>query len=296
MRKHIDRASWARASLYAAPIIVLALALFYYWFAVADRYIIFLYYHNMGPLAPDTSPFSAETSGRYWMAGLVASGAVLVLYTAANWLLARLVRSYCAPDWWRVWALVAPLLAVGILAIAMTTNQPTLPFSNAAQVAAATLAGLALALLPGCVAVERPRDLFWLALEGAALMLILTFGAKLDELGRWLARGRAIYVIMIGLGLVGGAAGLSAAVRLHWRRRKAAPGFVEVLCAGAIVSYLVLPLLHHLEISLLEGYGYITSASNFFASSVGWQLVAWLVGAGVAWGALKVWRGRPAPG
>ncbi len=294
MIKHTERAGWVRASLYAAPIVVLMLGLFYDWFAVADRYIVFLYYHDMGPAVPDTSPFSAETSGRYWMAGLVDSGAVLVLYAAANWLFGRLVRGYRAPDWWRVWALAAPPLGVGILAITMTANQPTLPLPNAAQVVVATLAGMALALAPGRVAVERPHDLFWLALEGAALMLILTFAAKFGELGRWMARGRAIYVAMMGVGLAAGALGLLAAIGLHRRRRKAVPGFVELACAGAIVSYLVFPLLHHLEVSLLEGYGYITSASNFFAGNVGWQLLAWLVGAGAAWGARRVWMGRAA--
>lgn len=296
MSKSQARASWARAALYAAPIVVLLLALFYDWFAVADRYIIFLYYHDMGATVPDTSPFSAETSGRYWMAGLVASGAALALYTAANWLLGRLVRGYRAPDWWRVWTLAAPPLAVGILAITMTANQPTLPLANAAQVTVATLAGMALALLPGRVAVERPRDLPWLALEGAALMLILTFAAKLEELGRWMARGRAIYAVMMGVGLAGGTAGLLAAIGLHRWRRKALPGWIELASAGAIVSYLAFPLLHHLSVCLIDGYCYITSVSNFFASSVGWQLLAWLVGAGIAWGALQVWRDRPAAG
>ena len=75
------------ALLHALPVTALVLCLFYYWFAVADRYTVFLYYHDMGSLYPDTSPLSGVTSSRYWMAGLVASGAVLALYGAASWLL-----------------------------------------------------------------------------------------------------------------------------------------------------------------------------------------------------------------
>ncbi len=32
--------------LHAAPIVLFILGAFYYWFAIADRYAIFLYYHN----------------------------------------------------------------------------------------------------------------------------------------------------------------------------------------------------------------------------------------------------------
>ena len=69
---------------------LLVLACFYYWFGIADRYIIFLYYHEMGPMVPDTSPFSAVTSSRYWMAGLVAGGIILVVNTAVIALFGRL--------------------------------------------------------------------------------------------------------------------------------------------------------------------------------------------------------------
>ena len=84
---------WWEALPHALPVTALVIGLFYYWFAVADRYIVFLYYHNMGPRVPDTSPFGFVTASRYWMAGLVASGAVMVLYTAASWLLKRLLTT-----------------------------------------------------------------------------------------------------------------------------------------------------------------------------------------------------------
>ena len=76
--------SWRRALLHALPLTLLVLGLFFYWFAVADRCAIFLYGHL------NATPFDRSTSSRYWMSGLVAAGAVLVVYTLTNWLMGRL--------------------------------------------------------------------------------------------------------------------------------------------------------------------------------------------------------------
>ena len=86
--------SWYAALIHALPIVAGVLALFYYWFAVADRHIIFLYYHDMGPLVPDTTPFSFVTASRYWVAGLVAAGGMLVLYAPLTWLWRRIDKRY----------------------------------------------------------------------------------------------------------------------------------------------------------------------------------------------------------
>ena len=58
---------------HALPISLFILGLFCYWFAMADRYVTFLYGH-LGAI-----PFDDVTNSRYWMAGLVASGAVMVV-------------------------------------------------------------------------------------------------------------------------------------------------------------------------------------------------------------------------
>jgi hypothetical protein len=55
LSRHIyagQRASWAVALCFAAPITWFYLGLLSYWFAVIDRYRVFLYKHDMGPLAP----------------------------------------------------------------------------------------------------------------------------------------------------------------------------------------------------------------------------------------------------
>lgn len=121
---------WQRALGYAIPIAGFIVGLFYYWFALANRCVIFLYGHMRA------TPFDRRTISRYWMAGLVASGMVMVLYTFWNWLLGRIASwheafDYQPPAWWRVWLVSALPVAVGIFVITTTVNQPTLPMNIA---------------------------------------------------------------------------------------------------------------------------------------------------------------------
>ena len=143
--------------------------------------MVFLYNH-MG-----ATPFDSRTSSRYWMTGLVAAGAVMVLYTTANWFAARIrglrYASYDPPPWWQVWLLCVVPLGVGIPAITMSVNWPTLPPAGAAACTVAALIGLGLALAPGRLAAQRPAELGWLALGGMGLMpaLLLLRTPELPE-------------------------------------------------------------------------------------------------------------------
>ncbi len=283
-----DDAAWRTALVHALPLAALVLGLFYYWFAIADRHIVFLYYHDMGPRIPDTSPFSVATSGRYWMAGLVAGGAVLVLHTAASWLLGRLVANYRAPVWWRVWALCAVPLAIGIPLITMTANQPTLPASNAAQATLAALIGLALALMPGRMAAKRPWDLAWLASDGLGMMLVLLHLSTIEHVAWGLAHGRTWFLAVSAAILAVGLGWLLAMTGLYLWRRKPPPGATRLFLAGAIAACLLMPLVHHTMGT--DGYFYISTADNFFASNAALQIAAWLVGAGMAVGIARLRR------
>ncbi|HRJ62455.1 MAG TPA: hypothetical protein PKZ99_14885, partial [Azospirillaceae bacterium] len=69
-----NRQRWRRPLLEAALISLFILVVYYYWFAVANRYAIFLYGHTADGIPP-AQPFDATTSSRYWMAGLVVAGA-----------------------------------------------------------------------------------------------------------------------------------------------------------------------------------------------------------------------------
>jgi hypothetical protein len=264
------------------------LALCYYWFAVADRYTVFLYYHDMGQVVPDTSPFSAVTASRYWMSSLVASGAVMMLYALVNCLLGRVVAGYTAPTWWRVWALSGAPLIVGLPLITMTVNDPTLPAENAAHTTLAALIGLALALLPGKLAAERPGVLLWLAADGWWVMLILVTVAGLQNLPRWLATGgtRWVWMSVAVLGLAVAWLLLMTALRF-WRRRLVSRP-PRLLIAGLCEAYLLLPLAHH--VCFTDGHYYITNSNNFLADSIAIQLAAFAAAAGTAVGITQLRR------
>lgn len=284
--------AWCSALLYALPVTVLVLSLFYYWFAIADRHVVFLYYHDMDPVVPGTSPFSKVTSSRHWMAGLVASGAVMVLNVAANWLLGRLVANYRPPAWWRVWAVCALPLLVGIPVITMTLNQPTLPLPNAAQTTLATLIGLGLALLPGTMAAQHPVDLVWLAADGWWLMQLLVTVADLENMPRSLARGGTWWVRMAIMTLVVAVVWLLIVTGLRFWRRTSVPSTPAMFVAGLCVAYLLMPLVHH-GLAGTDGYHYISNhyisnSNNFFADKIAFQFAAWLIAAAMAAGATRL--------
>ena len=287
--KQESRTLLMRSLLHGLPLAALVLALLVYWFGIADRYIVFLYNHGMPPLYPDTSPFSRITASRHWMAGLVASGAVLVLYSAFSWFSGRMRKGYLPPPWYDVWLVCGPLFLFLIPAITMGMGAPPLPWSNAGAVTLAALLGVALALVPGKMAAERPSNLLWLAADGWGLALILITLAQLDDIGRWLSGGidwRVILSLVI-LGLGAGWLLLLTAVRA-WRGVFVGD-FVSLALAAACVTYLFLPLLHHVFGS--DGYFYISDSDNFFAGSVAMQLIAWGITAAIIWLLLAL-RGR----
>jgi hypothetical protein len=235
----------------------------------------------MGPLVPDTSPFSTVTSSRYWMAGLVAGGVILVFYVMGNWLVGRLITSYRAPAWWLVWILCAPPMLVGLPLITMTLNQPTLPLANALQVTLAALIALALALIPGEMAAQKPGELLWLALDGCGLMLILLALIGIEHLPRWLASGGTGWILYMIVVLLIALLWLLLLTGVLYLLRIPVPSAAKFLLAGFCTAYLLMPLVHHVVGT--DGYFYITDSANFFADSLIVQGIVWLAVGMLAW-------------
>ncbi len=277
--------SWKSALLHAIAICLFILGLFYYWFGLANRYAIFLYEH-LG-----ATPFDEITSSRYWMSGLVASGAVMIGYAGLNWLLGRLAAmgtlNYRPPAWWQVWLFCAPPLVVGIAIITMSLNWPVLPPLNAVACIVATLTGLALALAPASLAAQRPVDLAWLVFDGFGLMpiLLLLRAIELPSRGLFLD-ARIIYLVALG-SPIAGLIWLGIMTGLRAWRHKPWPGAGALFIAGLCLSYLLMPLVHHL-LATPAGYRYISTSSNFFAFSLPVQLLVFLVAAGLAIGATRL--------
>lgn len=270
---HVGDSDWRLAFGYAVPVVGFVLGLFYQWFALANRCVIFLYGHMRA------RPFDRRTISRYWMAGLVASGMVMVLYAFWNWLLGRVaswheVFDYHPSEWWRVWLICALSVAVGILVITTTVNQPTLPADVAVWCVLATLIGLALALAPGAWAAERPRELLWLAGAGAGLVPLLLLLRVVEIPAGELPGGARSYALALGSIAVGVIWSILLG-RWYTRKYRSIWRTDHLVVSGLGWSYLLLPLAHYFFFTP-PSYRYITSAGNFFASSLLVQLVAFL--------------------
>jgi hypothetical protein len=166
----------------------------------------------------------------------------------------------------------------------MTVNAPTLPLSLAAACAAAALVGLAVALMPGRWAAERPGDLIWLALDGAGLVPALLLLRAIELPGRGLSVSPAVaWFFAIG-GVVGGAVWLALMSVLRRWGGQESPRAAAVFLAGVALSYLLMPLTHYLTAGP-PGFRYISNSANFFATNLWLQLLAFAAGAGLAFAA-----------
>ncbi len=284
-----DARAWWHAALFAVPAVAFLLALYYHWFAVRDRHLIFLYFHDMGAERFDTTPFGWVTVGRYWMTGFVAGGAVMVLYGTANLIAGRVRKSYHAPEWWRLWLLCAIPLVIGVPAIVMTVNDPVLPLRNAAQVTVALLIALALAVWFGELAARQPSTYLLLLVDGVALTGLYFVTSGIDDLLEGRTGRAAPYLIVALFGLVLLAIGSAIT---SWRRQLRIPSTSVLFMGYASVQYLLVPLIHHLFFSYDEGT-YIPSADNYFifVHSVPGQLLMWGIMLALALGVtrLRVW-------
>jgi hypothetical protein len=274
----VERSEWRRALVHGLLVAATVLVLFCVWFGVRDRYIVFLYFHDMGPRFPDTAPFSAVTASRYWMAGLVAAGIVMCLYVGACLLQGRLRRGYRPPAWWHVWLVAAAPVAVGIPLVVMSVNVPRLPWLNAVQVTLAAIVGLGLAVAPAGLAARQPGRFFLLTVDGGAAAGVL-FGAEFVlRVLEMAQRGAARPLAILGVWTAGSLL-LLLAMSAVYARRPPPPPSRQLAIAGCCVAYLLLPAVHHLGFT--DGYYYITTADNFFADTWPLQIVAWVVTASV---------------
>lgn len=277
---------WKSALVHATLISLLISGIFYYWFVVANRHIIFLYNHY------GATPFDGHTTSRYLMAGLVASGAVMVLYTMANWYIARIAglryQHYIPPTWWTVWLLCLVPVTVSIVFITGTRNQPTLPWSLSCACAAVTLVGLAFALPPAALAASQPQKLVWLTVTGAGLIPSLLLLKAVELPAQGLAMTGTAYCVAIGSTVLG-AVWLSLLnwwqARRHQQRLKASELFITGMC----LSYLLLPLLHYLLL-VPPKFRYITASANFFALHPFVQLLCLGITGYLAWLSVQVPR------
>ena len=287
---------WSRNGGMAAIASAIVLALFYYWFALADRYAVFLYGHVAINIAP-AQPFDDLTASRYWMAGLVAAGSVATLSVIACFAWEVVTHNPKVTDalsWWRAWLFCVLPIGIGIPAITMTCNTPTLPWPLAMACSASALAGTGLALAAAEWAARRPVALLWALADGLGLVPPLQLIRAVELPGRGLSLSWANVVMIVVIGLLCGAAWLGLLSWLRYRRGEAHLGALPMMAAGFGWSYLALPLAHYV-FATPPGFRYITAASNFFAFDPGVQALAFAVAAATSLAFSRLRQGLAKP-
>lgn len=265
-----------RALVGAASVAVVVIALFTLWFVLLDRRFIFLYEH-LG-----ATPFDRSTASRYWMAGLVASGIVLIGYAAVGLVLRAAWQGYAPPDWRRIWGYallaIAPLLLVVLLAF----GTPSLPLLLALIVLLVLAAGLSLALYAATEIVLSPKTALWAWVDGFALGPVLLLLPLLVEFA--FRRETTTVLFFAPLLPIAGLAWLGVMTFIYRRFGQPYPATSVVMLAGYVSAYLLLPVVHYL-ISRPGYIRYISNSGNFFAGRLWLQIVTLFVAAAVVWGA-----------
>lgn len=261
-----------KIAVYTLPACLIILSLFFYWFAVADRNDVFLYFHNMAPRVPDTSPFSFVTASRYWMSGLVVSGFVLLIYFPVNFILFRGFKNYSPPSWKSISLISFPILVAGTFFITTALNQPTIPFSHAIKVTLATLAGLGIVLKTTELAGKKVLNLILYAADGFAIgfIMLTTSGwlSNLDYLPGWritfilITYGVCLFILVI------------SAIIYVLRKIESSPNLIFI--TALTIAYPFGTVFHYLVGT--DGHFYITNSDNFFTKNIFLQIFVCIVG------------------
>ncbi|SHI86544.1 hypothetical protein SAMN05444280_10746 [Tangfeifania diversioriginum] len=259
-----------KVAVYALPPCIIILSLFYYWFVIADRYEVFLYFHNMAPRVPDTSPFSFVTASRYWMSGLVACGFVLLIYFPVSFILSRAKNNFTPPALKHVLLFSFPVLTAGTLIITMTLNHPVLPFLHALKVLLATLLGLAVVLKTVELAGEKMLKILLYGIDGVALALIMIMSSTLASNFHFLSPPQ-LTIFLIICALCFGILGFTS-IFYVWKNIKSVSK--EIIITAFTIGYPFGTVFHYLVGT--NGHYYITNSDNFFTRNFLIQLLIWL--------------------
>ncbi|MCF8295861.1 MAG: hypothetical protein K9I34_07330 [Bacteroidales bacterium] len=249
----------------AAFFALIALGVYGYIFGYADRRIVFLYEH-LGFTAYDPI-----TVGRYWMAGLLLSGFLSLLY-----MLIRVVGRFTLISnhlsGMKILQYAFLPLIPGILLIITLMGEPRLDISIAFSSLLALMVGLVIGFNLADHSMTDFRRLIqhFLASLGLVPFLLLFRALELPGKG-FLAMPLAVLISV--LSLAGGFLWLYLAFRLHQTNRLSKSLLIQCTLA---IAYLGLPMAHFL-VATPPGIPYITSSDNFFADHWTLRILTWVL-------------------
>jgi hypothetical protein len=264
---------------FAQGIIISAavIAVYHYWFAIADRNYLFLYEHF------GWGPFHHITSGRYWMTGLILSSFITLFYIIYNFTIIpkNLIpgKNYQLPLWIHVWLVSQPALIAGIPLIVMNFNTPVIPAGITIICVLVMSVGLALGLYMSDIFLHDVKKFFVLCIDGILLVPPLTLILALELPAKGVLNMTDAIAIVIALGsVIISFIGLLITAYI-FKRNKITPGkSYEILFAGLFIAYLLMPMAHFL-FATSQGRPYITSSDNFFPDNNLLKIFTWLTAA-----------------
>jgi hypothetical protein len=258
-----------------AFISVVVLALYYTWFVVLDRELIFLYGHL------NATPFDASTSSRYWMTGLVAGGVILLVFTLLNLIIKKFDSNFQIPDWSKIWKKSSLIFSLPVLLILTVLGEPKITFILSVRILLVLTTALALALYAASYLLNNLRGSIWAFLDGLGIMPLLIFIPSLIDYG--IRKSLPVLLFVAPLVIILSGLGWSLFVTFLYKRFKqpfTSP--INILLSGLVTSYLLLPLLHY--VSSRPGYvRYISNSANFFSNDIRFQAITFIIVMIVPW-------------
>jgi hypothetical protein len=244
--------------------ILLSILAYWYLFAIADRKAVFLYEH-LG-----SEPFDQMTVGRYWMAGLILSGCLAMIYFFAK-LLMRLIYKELQLNKLKILIFSSCILFPATCVIMMNGKHPVMPLDIALSSAIALIIGLALGLNYVDLLFKKTKTTLITTIYAAGIVPILILFRVIELPAKGILNEKTALLIFLSV-LISGFLWLSLANRFT---RKFRIHMKDTLTAGFFAAYVVLPMIHYL-IATPKGYPYISSSDNFFPDSYLLRIVNWI--------------------
>lgn len=267
--------------VHSTLISALVLALYSLWFVLLDRRFVFLYGHLY------STPFDFRTVSRYWMTGLVASGAVLIACTIVNLVIKKVRHDYQLPDWKVVWKYTCLITALPVFIILTFVGKPPIPALLSLWTLVVLFASLRLALYASSFIVNNFRQSVFAFFDGLALIPILQLLPLSFDYGLRKAFPPVTVIAPLVI-ILAGLFWLWIMTLFYKRFKQPFTSSINIFLSGLVSTYLLLPLLHY--VNSRPGYiRYLSDSANFFANEVWLQITAFLVATGVLWRIGK-WR------
>lgn len=256
------------------------IVLFYYWYQMSDRTEIFLYDHLGQGL------FDKMTVGRYLMSGLVACGYMFCIYIPLLYSLKRLKSSLSVPSWLHVSLISSILLSLSVPFITLTGTEPHLPLSLTAGVLGIGIGGLWLTIFASHMLLGQGKEVFWVLIESWGVVPPLLLLHAIEISGMNLAVSPVFTYALAGGSVVFQMIWLSLTSYDRHIKGLNKPIWYRIYFMGVFLSYVILPLFHHLFFTPFNAK-YIATASNFVSFNPFLQTGVFLIPAGITWGVIR---------